>query len=134
MTGDATPRYEPIAMSSESTVVAEFLTDPAPVAGYQSEADLERAFIKLLEGQAFPPRSERIWQFWARCGTPGARAGGCLDQPIGRIAVWEQAPYSRHRAQSWGARYLPRHAMSHEPCDACEEISAYPQPRLVDRG
>ncbi|MGB2756605.1 MAG: type I restriction endonuclease, partial [Acidimicrobiia bacterium] len=40
-------------MSSESTVVAEFLTDPAPVAGYQSEADLERAFIKLLEGQAY---------------------------------------------------------------------------------
>ncbi len=36
MTGKATPRYEPIAFSSESTVVAEFLADPVPLASYQS--------------------------------------------------------------------------------------------------
>jgi type I restriction enzyme R subunit len=46
-------RYEPIAISSESTVVAEFAADPASEAGYQSEADLERAFIALLEEQAY---------------------------------------------------------------------------------
>ncbi len=53
MTDASASRYEPIAFSSESTVVAEFLTDPAPVAGYQSEADLERAFIDLLREQAY---------------------------------------------------------------------------------
>jgi type I restriction enzyme R subunit len=47
------PRYEPIAVSSESTVVAEFIPDPAQESGYQSEADLERTFIRLLREQAY---------------------------------------------------------------------------------
>ncbi len=46
-------RFEPIAFSSESTVVAEFVADAANDASYQSEADLERAFIALLQGQAY---------------------------------------------------------------------------------
>ena len=46
-------RYEPIAVSSESTVVAEFIPDAATDATYQSEADLEREFIKLLQSQAY---------------------------------------------------------------------------------
>ncbi len=46
-------RYEPIAVSSESTVVAEFIPDASTDAAYQSEADLEREFIKLLESQAY---------------------------------------------------------------------------------
>jgi len=46
-------RYEPIAASSESTVVAEFVADPAHETRHQSEADLEAAFIALLEGQAY---------------------------------------------------------------------------------
>jgi type I restriction enzyme R subunit len=50
--GPAT-RFEPIAISSESTVVAEFVTDPATSAAYQSEAELEREFIRLLQGQAY---------------------------------------------------------------------------------
>lgn len=53
--------YEPIALSAESTVVAEFSPDPAKQAAYQSEADLEKAFIALLQGQAYdylPLRSE----------------------------------------------------------------------------
>ena len=41
-------RYEPIAVSSESTVVAEFIPDASTNAAYQSEAGLEREFIKLL--------------------------------------------------------------------------------------
>ena len=45
--------YEPIALSAESTVVAEFVPDPARQDGYQSEADLERAFIALLQEQAY---------------------------------------------------------------------------------
>jgi len=47
------PRYEPIAVSSESTVVAEFVSDPSQEASYQSEADLERAFVDLLREQAY---------------------------------------------------------------------------------
>lgn len=46
-------RYEPIAVSAESTVVAEFLPDAASDAAYQSEAELEREFIKLLQSQAY---------------------------------------------------------------------------------
>ncbi|SNS03581.1 type I restriction enzyme, R subunit [Methylobacillus rhizosphaerae] len=46
-------RYEPIAVSAESTVVAEFIPDAASAASYQSEADLERELIKLLQGQAY---------------------------------------------------------------------------------
>lgn len=48
-------RYEPIALSNESTVVAEFLPDFLGVreAAYQSEAELEKAFIKQLQVQAY---------------------------------------------------------------------------------
>lgn len=45
--------YEPIAVSVESTVVAEFVPEASTALGYQSEADLEAAFIKQLEGQAY---------------------------------------------------------------------------------
>ena len=48
-------RYEPIALSSESTVVAEFLPEFQGVreSAYQSEAELEKAFIKQLQVQAY---------------------------------------------------------------------------------
>lgn len=46
-------RYGPIAVSAESTVVAEFTADATPATSYQSEAELEREFIKLLQGQAY---------------------------------------------------------------------------------
>ena len=46
-------RYEPIAVSSESTVVAEFVPDEATDTTYQSEAELERELIKLLGAQAY---------------------------------------------------------------------------------
>jgi len=46
-------RYEPIALNPESTVVAEFVPDAAQAAGYQSEADLERALIGQLRSQAY---------------------------------------------------------------------------------
>ena len=42
-----------IAASAESTVVAEFAPQAAPAAAYQSEAELEREFIRLLQGQAY---------------------------------------------------------------------------------
>ena len=45
--------YEPIAVSSESTVVAEFIADAAGAASYQSEAELEREFIARLQEQAY---------------------------------------------------------------------------------
>ncbi len=45
--------YEPIAVSSESTVVAEFTPDAPEEAAYQSEAELERALVKLLQTQAY---------------------------------------------------------------------------------
>jgi type I restriction enzyme R subunit len=46
-------QYDPIAVSSESTVVAEFIPDAAIATAYQSEAALEKEFIKLLQGQAY---------------------------------------------------------------------------------
>ncbi|MFK4759749.1 type I restriction endonuclease subunit R [Microbacterium sp. ZW T5_45] len=50
---DPTPRkYEPIAVSAESTVVAEYVPDSAQATAYQSEADLEREMIRQLQSQA----------------------------------------------------------------------------------
>ncbi|MGE9808107.1 type I restriction endonuclease subunit R [Janibacter sp. G1551] len=46
-------KYDPIAVSGESTVVAEYIPDAQSASAYQSEADLEREFIKLLESQAY---------------------------------------------------------------------------------
>lgn len=47
--------YNMVAQSSESTVVAQYVRDANMVrdAGYQSEADLEQAFIKQLQFQAY---------------------------------------------------------------------------------
>jgi len=54
MSEDLKPfRYEPIALSNESTVVAEFLPDRVRETAYQSEAELEKAFIEQLQVQAY---------------------------------------------------------------------------------
>ena len=45
------PHYEPIAVGDESTVVAEFVPDPSKETAYQSEAELEAAFIELLRAR-----------------------------------------------------------------------------------
>lgn len=45
--------YEPIAISTESTVVAEYTPEPGDETAYQSEAELERDLIRLLESQAY---------------------------------------------------------------------------------
>lgn len=47
------PRYEPIVVGPESTVVAEYLPAPVLAEGHQSEAELEREFIGTLMGQAY---------------------------------------------------------------------------------
>ena len=52
-TAGSVSRFEPIAVSDESTVVAEFVSDPAREVSYQSEAQLERAFIEQLQEQAY---------------------------------------------------------------------------------
>jgi type I restriction enzyme R subunit len=46
-------RYEPIVVSAESTVVAEFIPGASAEVSYQSEADLERELIRLLQSQAY---------------------------------------------------------------------------------
>ncbi len=46
-------RFEPIAVSSENTVVGEFEFEERKATSYQSEAQLEQAFIDLLSGQAY---------------------------------------------------------------------------------
>lgn len=46
-------RFDPVAVSSESTVVAEYFAEEYGVGSFQSEADLERAFIRQLETQAY---------------------------------------------------------------------------------
>jgi type I restriction enzyme R subunit len=45
--------FEPIAISDQSTVVAEFTPEPAAQSQYQSEAELERHLIALLKEQAY---------------------------------------------------------------------------------
>jgi len=46
-------RYDPIAVSAESTVVAEWVPEAVEETAYQSEAALERELIKLLQSQAY---------------------------------------------------------------------------------
>ena len=61
MSSTAPRKYDPIAVSSESTVVAEYIPDAKESSAYQSEAALERELIRLLESQAyeyFPITSE----------------------------------------------------------------------------
>ena len=53
MTSGHASSFEPIALSSESTVVAEFVPDPVAESAYQSEAALEKAFIETLCEQAY---------------------------------------------------------------------------------
>ena len=61
---DAEPRrYDPIAVSAESTVVAEYIPEPLAAEPYQSEAELERDFIDLLQSQAYqylPLHSDQV--------------------------------------------------------------------------
>ncbi len=45
--------FDPIAVSSESTVVAEYAQEERRAEAYQSEAALENAFIQLLQDQAY---------------------------------------------------------------------------------
>ncbi|MDR0959116.1 MAG: type I restriction endonuclease subunit R [Propionibacteriaceae bacterium] len=45
--------FDPIAISSQSTVVAEYVPQPSQDQAYQSEAALEREMIRLLEEQAY---------------------------------------------------------------------------------
>ena len=85
----ATPRYEPIAVSGEATVVAEFVRDAATQTSYQSEAELERALIKQLVQQGYErlhitssadleanlrSQLERLDDFHARNATAAAAA------------------------------------------------------------
>ena len=53
MSEAAALKFDPIAVSSESTVVAEFVQDPSQADAYQSESALEKEIIRLLEGQAY---------------------------------------------------------------------------------
>ena len=46
-------KFDPIAVGSESTVVAEYSQEDRKAAAYQSEADLEKAFVALLREQAY---------------------------------------------------------------------------------
>jgi type I restriction enzyme R subunit len=46
-------KFEAIAVTSESTVVAEYQAEGRKEEVYQSEAQLESAFVELLQGQAY---------------------------------------------------------------------------------
>src|SRR5690625_968796 len=46
-------RFDPVAFSSESTVVAEYVAESNGAQGFQSESALEAEFIRLLESQAY---------------------------------------------------------------------------------
>lgn len=53
MTEATTRRYDPIAVSNENTVVAEYVRDPITASAYQSEAELERELIELLQSLGY---------------------------------------------------------------------------------
>lgn len=53
MSQAACRKYDPIAVSNESTVVAEYVPATEAESAYQSEADLERELIRLLQSQAY---------------------------------------------------------------------------------
>ncbi|MBS6030484.1 MAG: type I restriction endonuclease subunit R [Kocuria rhizophila] len=53
MNESAARKFDLIATSSESTVIAEYVHDPSQADAYQSESALEREMIRLLEGQAY---------------------------------------------------------------------------------
>lgn len=53
MTEPERRKFDPIAVSSESTVVAEYVAEPDTRTEYQSEAALEHEFIELLQSQAY---------------------------------------------------------------------------------
>jgi type I restriction enzyme R subunit len=53
MTEAKAVRYDPIAVSAESTVVAEFVPDAKTATEYQSEVQLERELIKILQSQEY---------------------------------------------------------------------------------
>lgn len=46
-------KYDPIAVSADSTVVAEYIPDAHALAAYQSESALEHELVRLLESQAY---------------------------------------------------------------------------------
>ncbi|OQB06917.1 MAG: Type I restriction enzyme EcoR124II R protein [Parcubacteria group bacterium ADurb.Bin216] len=46
-------KYNLVAESTQSTVVAEYISDTKRLSQYQSEAELEKAFIKQLKSQAY---------------------------------------------------------------------------------
>ncbi len=46
-------KYNLVAEGAQSTVVSEYTPDNKRASHYQSEAELERAFVKQLEGQAY---------------------------------------------------------------------------------
>lgn len=67
MSEDLKPfRYEPIVLSNEGTVVAEFLPDTPSVrdSAYQSEAALEKAFVEQLQIQAYDYLALRFQEQW----------------------------------------------------------------------
>lgn len=45
--------YNIVAQSNESTVVTEYKSDKVRSDAYQSEAELEKEFIKLLQEQSY---------------------------------------------------------------------------------
>jgi type I restriction enzyme R subunit len=53
MTEAAAWRYEPIAISDESTVVAEYVAEPSDGSAHQSEAQLEAEFIRIMTEQKY---------------------------------------------------------------------------------
>lgn len=47
------PKFEPIAITSENTVVSEYEATSRKTKAYESEAELEQAFVDLLQEQAY---------------------------------------------------------------------------------
>jgi type I restriction enzyme R subunit len=46
-------KFDPIIISDESTVIAEYVSEHRTATGHESEAQLEKSFVDLLKGQAY---------------------------------------------------------------------------------
>lgn len=52
-TSASPPHFDPIVVSDDCTVVAEYVPEASKATGYQGEGALEREFIEILRGQAY---------------------------------------------------------------------------------
>jgi hypothetical protein len=85
-------KYDPVAVSAESTVVAEYVATYDTGAAHQSVAQPERGFIATASATASPSRPHR----WP--GPPCADRDPYLGQRRDRLAAAKYTPHTPYPA------------------------------------